>query len=132
MKIQDSVSAYIVSFLLLINIKSKHVKNVYNSAASAMSLQSCPTLCDPIDGSPPGSRPWDSPGKLTGVGCHFLLQCMKVKMKSFSHVQLLATPWSAAYQAPSMEFSRQEYWSGVPLPSPCALPTTSKMGPWTQ
>ena len=49
-------------------------------AATAKSLQSCPTLCDPIDGSPPGSpRSWDSPGKNTGVGCHFLLQCMKVK-----------------------------------------------------
>ena len=47
------------------------------AAAAAKSLQSCPTLCDPIDGSPP--RPWDSPGKNTGVGCHFLLQCMKVK-----------------------------------------------------
>ena len=47
------------------------------------SLQSCPTLCDPIDGSPPGSpRPRDSPGKNTGVGCHFLLQCMKVKSES--------------------------------------------------
>ena len=79
--------------------------------------QSCLTLGDPIDGSPPGSRSWDSPGKNTGVGCHFLLQCMKVKMKSFSHVQLLATPWSAAYQAPPMGFSRQEYWSGVPLSS---------------
>ena len=62
--------------------------------------------------------PWDSPGKNTGVGCHFLLQCMKVK--SLSRVQLLATPWTATYQAPlSMGFSRQEYWSGVPLPSPC-------------
>ena len=49
----------------------------------AKSLQSCPTLCDPIDGSPPGSpRPWDSPGKNTGVGCHFLLQCMQVKSES--------------------------------------------------
>ena len=48
-------------------------------STAAKLLQSCPTLCDPIDGSPPGSRPWDSPGKNTGVGCHFLLQCMKVK-----------------------------------------------------
>ena len=64
-------------------------------------------------------HPWDSPGKNTGVGCHFLLQCMKVKVKSLSHVRLLATPWTAAYQAPlSMGFSRQKYWSGVPLPSP--------------
>ena len=62
-------------------------------------------------------RPWDSPGKNTGVGCHCLLQCMKVK--SLRGVRLLATPWTAAYQAlPSMGVSRQEYWSGVPLPSP--------------
>ena len=66
-------------------------------------------------------HPWDSPYKNTGVGCHFLLQCMQVKVKvtSLSRVRLLATPWTAAYQAPpSMGFSRQEYWSGVPLPSP--------------
>ena len=62
-------------------------------------------------------RPWDSPDKNTGVGCHFLLQCMKlkVKVKSRSRVWLFATPWTAAYHAPpSMGFSRQEYWSGVP------------------
>ena len=64
-------------------------------------------------------HPWDSPGKNTGVGCHFLLQCVKVKVKSFSRVQLFVTPWTEAYQAPlSMGFSRQKYWSGVPLPSP--------------
>ena len=66
-------------------------------------------------------RPWNSPGKNTGVGCHFLLQCMKVKseVESLSRVRLSATPWTAAYQAPpSMGFSSQEYWSGVPLPSP--------------
>ena len=51
-------------------------------ATAAESRQSCPTLCDPIDGSPPGSCPWDSPGKNTRVGCHFLLQCMKVKSES--------------------------------------------------
>ena len=65
-------------------------------------------------------RPWDSPGKNTGVGCHFLLQCMKLKSerKSLSRIQLLVTPWTAAYQAPpSKGFSRQEYWSGLPLPS---------------
>ena len=50
--------------------------------AAAKSHQSCPTLSDAIDGGPPGSRPWDSPGKYTGVGCHFLLQCMKVKSES--------------------------------------------------
>ena len=53
-----------------------------SAAAAAKLLQSCSTLCDPIDGSPPGSRPWDSPGKNTGMGCHFLLQCMKVKSES--------------------------------------------------
>ena len=75
-------------------------------------------ICATRDGSPTRlPRPWDSPGKNTGVGCHFLLQCMKVK--SLSHVRPLATPWTAAYQAPlSMGFSWQEYWSGVPLPSP--------------
>ena len=68
-------------------------------------------------------HPWDSPGKNTGVGCHFLLQCMKVKVKSLIRVRLLATPWTAAYQAPpSMGFSRQEYWSGLPFPAPGVLP----------
>ena len=66
-------------------------------------------------------HPWDSLGKNTGVGCHFLLQCMKVKSQS-EVIQLcltLTTPWTAAHQAPpSMGFSRQEYWSGVPVPSP--------------
>ena len=52
---------------------------MHAAAAAAKSRQSCPTLCDPTEGSPPGSRPWDSPGKNTGVGCHFLLQCMKVE-----------------------------------------------------
>ena len=88
------------------------------AAAAAKLLQSCPTLCDPVDGSPPGSSvPGIPPGKNTGVGCHFLLQCMKVK--SLSRVQLLGTPWTAAYQdPPPMGFSRQEYWRGLPLPSP--------------
>ena len=62
--------------------------------------------------------PLPSP-KNTGVGCNFLLQCIKVKVKSLSHVRLLVTPWTAAHQAPpSMGFSRQEYWSGMPLPFP--------------
>ena len=53
------------------------------AAAAAKSLLSCPTLCDPIDSSPPGSPvPGILPGKTTGVGCHFLLQCMKVKSES--------------------------------------------------
>ena len=64
--------------------------------------------------------PWDSPGKNTGVGCHFLLQRMKVKSESevAQSCPTLATPWTAAYQAPpSIGFSRQKYWSGLPLPS---------------
>ena len=92
------------------------------AAAAAKSLQSCPTLCNPIDGRPTRlPHPWDSPGKNTGVGCHFLLQCMKVKSQSevTQSCRLFLTLWTAAYQAPpSMGFSRQEYWSGVPLPSP--------------
>ena len=72
-------------------------------------------LCPTID----SSHPWDSPGKNTGLGCHFLLQCVKVKVKSLSRVWLLVISWTAAHQTPpSMGFSRQEYWSGVPLPSP--------------
>ena len=81
------------------------------------SLQSCPTLCDPIDGSPPGST---APGilqtrTLEWVSISFSNAWKwKEKVKSLSRVQLLATPWTAAYQAPpSMGFSRQEYWSGV-------------------
>ena len=64
-------------------------------------------------------RPWDSPGKNTGVGCHFLLQCMKVRSESevTQSCLTLSDPMTAAYQATlSMGFSRQEYWSGLPLP----------------
>ena len=96
-------------------------KWTWPAAAAAKSLQSCLTLCDPRDGSLPGCpRPWDSPGKNTGVGCHFLLQCMKAKSES-EVAQLCLTlrdPWTVAYEAPpSMGFSRQEDWSGVLLPS---------------
>ena len=75
-------------------------------------------------------RPWESPGKNTGVGCYFLLQCMKVKSESevAQSCPILATPWTAAYQAPPpMGFSRQKYWSGVPLASPMGY---SKSGKW--
>ena len=90
------------------------------AATAAKSLQSCPSLCCPIDGSSPGSRPWDSPGKNTGVGCHFLLQCMKVKSESevAQSCLTLSNPMDCSHQAPpSIGFSRQEYWSGVPFPS---------------
>ena len=91
------------------------------AAAAAKSLGSCPTLCDPKRQQPTRLPcPWDSPGKNTGVGCHFLFQCRKVKSESevAQSCPTLVTPWTAAYQAPPpMGFSRQEYWSGVPLPS---------------
>jgi len=89
------------------------------AAAAAKSLQSCPTLCDPIDDSPPGSP---VPGILQARTLEWVAISFssawkwKVKVKSLSRVRLLATPWTAAYQAPpSMGFSRQEYWSWVPL-----------------
>ena len=63
-------------------------------------------------------RPWDSPGKNTGVGCHFLLQCMKVKSESEVGQSCLTLHDPKDWAPPSMEFSRQEYWSGVPSPSP--------------
>ena len=96
------------------------------AAAAAKSLQSCPTLRDPIDGSPPGSP-------VPGILLARTLQCIaisfssawkwKVKVKSLSCVRPSATPWTAALQAPLfMGFSRQEYWSGMPSPSPGDLP----------
>ena len=101
---------------------SKCILQYVAAAAAAKSLQSCLTLCDPIDGSPPGSP---IPGILQARTLGWVAISLsntwkwKVKVKLLSRVQLLATPWTAAYQAPpSMGFSRQEYWSGVPLPSP--------------
>ena len=91
-------------------------------AASAKLHQSCPALCDPTDSTSPGSP---IPGILQARTLEWVAISFsnawkwKVKMKSLSRVRLLATPSTAAYQAPpSMGFSRQEYWSGVPLPSP--------------
>ena len=100
------------------------------TAAAAKSLQSCPTLCDPIDGSPPDPP---VPGILQARTLEWVAISFsnawewKVKVKSLSRVRLPATPWTVAYQAPpSMGFSRQEYWSGVPLPSPkCLLVLTN-------
>ena len=92
------------------------------AAAAAKPLQSCPTLCDPIDGSPPGSP---VPGILQARTLEWVAIAFsnawkwKVKVKLLSHVRLLVTPWIVAHQAPpSMGFSRQQYWSGVSLPSP--------------
>ena len=93
-----------------------------HAAAAAASLQSCLTLCDPIDGSSPGSPVLGilQARTLEWVAISFSNAWKwKEKVKSLSRVRLLATPWTAAYQAPpSMGFSRQEYWNGVPLPSP--------------
>ena len=98
----------------------KNWLQIFEKQLAAKSLQSCPTL-QPHRWQPARlPHPWDSPGENTGVGCYFLLQCIKVKVKvkSLSRVQLFVTPWTAAYQAtPSMGFSREEHWSGVPLPS---------------
>ena len=98
------------------------LSNLNMNQPSAKSLQSCSTLCDPIDGSLPGSP---VPGifqarTLEWVVISFSNAWMwKVKVKSLSRVPPSATPWTAAYQAlPSMGFSRQDYWSRVPLPSP--------------
>ena len=92
------------------------------AAAAAKSIQSCPTLCDPMHCSLPGSP---VPGVLQARTLEWVAisfsnaQKWKVKVKLLSRARLLATPCTAAYQAPpSMGFSRQEYWSGVPLPYP--------------
>ena len=98
------------------------------AATAAKSLQSCPTLCNPIDGSLLGSS---VPGILQARTLEWVAISFsnawkwKVKVKSLSHVWLLAIPWTVAHQAPpSMGFSRQEYWSGLPLPSPLFMYTT--------
>ena len=99
-----------------------HHKNKFAAAAAAKYLQLCPTLCNPIDGSPPGSP---VPGILQARTLEWVAISFsnawkwKVKVKSLSRVRPSATPWTSAFQAPPvMGFSRQEYWSGVPLPSP--------------
>ena len=107
--------------MCLLAVQIKWFQAFSKTAAAAKSLQSCPTLCDPIDGSPPGSP---VPGILHARTLEWVAISFsnagkwKVKGKSLSRVQLVATLWTTAYQAPpSMGFSRQEYWSGVPLPS---------------
>ena len=104
------------------------------AAAAAKSLQSCPTLCDPTDGSLPGSP---VPGILQARTLEWVAISFsnawkwKVKVKSLSCVQLFATPWTAAYQAPPpMGFSREEYWSGLPLPSPSDVLRVLKYPHW--
>ena len=98
-------------------------KNVlFCCAAAAKSLQSCPILCHPIDGSPPGSHhPWDSLGKNTGVGCHFLLQCMKVKSESevAQSCPTLSYPMDCSPSGSSVHgIFQARVLKWVPLPSP--------------
>ena len=111
-------------------------KKSFDKPAAAKLLQSCPTLCDPMDCSPPD------------FSVHGILQARtlewvaisfsnawkwKVKVKSLSRVWLLATPWTAAYQAPpSMGFSGQQYWSGLALPSPLDLQFWSNSSSWPE
>ena len=109
-------------------VKKRYIDSITAAAAAAKSLQLCLTRCDPIDSSPPVSP---VPGILQAKTMEWVAISFsnawkwKVKVKSLSRVQLLATPWTAAYQTPpSMGFSRQEYWSGVPLPSLLANPKT--------
>ena len=115
----------VVSSPPLVRISTWVISKKYNGRhVAAKSLQSCLTLCDPIDGSPPGS-----PGSgilqartLEWVAISFSNAWKwKLKVKSFNRVRLFATPWTAAYQAPpSMVFSRQKYWSGAPI-NACGL-----------
>jgi len=107
---------------LLAKAISRVFSNITAAAAAAKSPQSCPTLCDPTDGSPPGSP---IPGILQARTLEWVAISFsnawkwKVKVKSLSRFQPSATPWTAVHRAPlPMGFSRQEYWSGVPLPSP--------------
>ena len=120
--------------ITFLQMAKRHMKRCSSSlittaAAAAKSLQSCPTLCDPIDGSPPDSP---VPGIFQARTLEWVVISfsnawqwkVKVKLKLLSRVQPLATPWTIAHQAPpSMGFSRQEYWSGVPLPSPSCVNT---------
>ena len=106
------VLAFVLVSDLYVNVHSSFIHN-----AAAKSLQSCPTLCDPIDGSPPGSP---VPGILQARTLQWVAISFcnawkwKAKGKSLNRVRLFATPLTAAHQAPlSMEFSRQEYWSGL-------------------
>ena len=110
------------SFLYSSSVYSCH-RFLISSASVAESLQLCPTLCNLIDRSPQGSP---VPGILQARTLEWVALPFsnawkwKVKVKLLSRIRLLATLWIAAYQAPPpMGFSRQEYWSGVPLPSPC-------------
>ena len=124
------LSLHKLMWKLFLSLSTYFCETSFPAAVAAFkSPQSCPTLCDPIDGSPPGSP---VPGILQARTLEWVAISFsnawkwKVKVKSLSCVWLLANPWTAAYQAPqSVGFSRQEYWSGVPLPFP-SFPTECK------
>ena len=120
-QLESIIIIYIYIYIIYTYTHTHTHTHIYAAAAPAKSLQSCPTLCNPINGSPPGSP---VPGILQARTLEWVAISFsnawkwKVKVKSLSRVWLLATPRIVAYQAsPSMGFSRQEYWSGVPLPS---------------
>ena len=118
-RIWDSASDEMITSFLTFKDQSFRTRRILSAAES---LQSCLTPCDPIDGSPPGSA---IPGILQARTLEWVAISFsnawkwKVKVKSLSRVRPSGIPWTAAFQAsPSMGFSRQEYCSGVPLPSP--------------
>ena len=124
------ISKFLTKWLLAVSILTPacvYKNSFYHShTCAAKSLQSCPTLCDPTDGSPTGSP---VPGILQARTLEWVAISFsnagkwKVKVKSLSRVRLLVASWTAAHQAPpSMGFSRQEYWSGVLSPSPIVTP----------
>ena len=119
------MTCYHTAFATWLNVTYVLIIKELAAAAAAKLLQSCPTLCDPTDGSPPGSSVHGilQARTLEWVAISFSSAWKwKVKLKSFSCVQLFVTSWTVAYQAPpSMGFSRQEYWSGVSFPSPEVL-----------
>ena len=118
-------------------LSSLVIAHPFSQLPAAKSHQSCPTLCDPMDGSPPGSCPWDPPGKNTGVGCHFLFhpssltriifikrsmsaQVESVQFSSFqplSHVRLFETPWTAARKASLSISNSQSLLKFMPIES---------------
>ena len=111
-------------FLMIEFFAVRACQSSYAAAAAAKSLQSCPTLCNPIDGSPPGSP---VPGILEARTLEWVDISFsnafkwKVKVKSLSRARPSATPWTVAHQAPpSMGFSRQDCWSGTPSPYSCS------------
>ena len=137
---------WIKLFLVLLINSLAHCLREFTHPAAAKSLQSCPTLCDPIDGSPPGSPSLGFSRQEHWSGLPFpspMHESEKWKWSRSVNVRLFMTPWTAAHQAPpSMRFSRQECWSGVPLASPytpsvmsdslqpCGLQPTRLLPPW--